>query len=174
MQESAGVTKPWFVLVVLSGAIALRSLTANATSDVHEYNLGPIHISQPWAKATPKGASSGAAYLTITNKGPMSDRVSCLSSDVSVKCAIHAMTMDDGVMQMRPVENGLEVKPGETVVLKPSGLHLMLTDLKHPIEQGKTIEATLKFEKAGTIEVEFPVAAAGDTNSNDMMEMHKH
>ena len=66
-------------------------------------------------------------------------------------------------MKMRPVEGGLEIKPGETVTLKPSGLHVMLVDLKHPLEQGKVVEATLQFEKAGTVKIEFPVAAIGAT-----------
>ena len=59
-------------------------------------------------------------------------------------------------MKMRPVEGGLEIKPGETVTLKPGGFHLMLVDLKQPLEQGKTIKATLKFDKAGTLDVEYP------------------
>ena len=69
--------------------------------------------------------------------------------------------MDNGVMKMRPVQGGVEIKPGETVTLKPSSLHLMLIDLKHTLEQGKTAKATLKFEHAGTIDVEFPIAAIG-------------
>ena len=64
-------------------------------------------------------------------------------------------------MKMRPVEGGLEIKPGETVTLKPAGLHVMFVDLKQPLEQGKTVEATLKFEKAGTVYVAYPIAAIG-------------
>jgi copper(I)-binding protein len=45
---------------------------------------------------------------------------------------------------------GLEIKPGETVMLKPSSPHLMFLGLKHPLEQGNTVAATLQFEKAGT------------------------
>jgi len=151
-----------------------------------DYDVGSIHISQPWARATPKGASSGAAYMTITNKGSTPDRVSCVSSDVSAKCQIHSMTMDNGVMKMRPVEGGLEVKPGETVTLKPSSFHVMLVDLKQPLQQGKTAEATLKFENAGTVKVEFPIAAIGASapgapagggmmmDHGGMMQMNKH
>jgi copper(I)-binding protein len=87
--------------------------------------------------------------------------LSCVSSDASAQCQIHTMTMEDGVMKMRPVEGGLEIKPGETVMLKPSGFHVMLVNLKHPLQQGKMVNATLKFENAGTINVEYPVAAIG-------------
>ena len=54
---------------------------------------------------------------------------------------------------MRPVDGRLEIKPGETITLRPSGLHVMFVDLKHP--WNKTVEATLKFENAGTIDVEY-------------------
>ena len=59
-------------------------------------------------------------------------------------------------MKMRPVEGGLEIKPGETVTLKPGSLHVMFMDLKHPLETGSMVEATLQFEKAGTVEVDLP------------------
>jgi copper(I)-binding protein len=96
-----------------------------------------------------------------TNNGKTPDRVSCVSSDASAQCQIHTMAMEDGVMKMRPVEGGLEIKPGETVMLKPSSFHVMLVNLKHPLQQGKMVKATLKFENAGTINVEYPVAAIG-------------
>ena len=70
-----------------------------------DYDVGPIHIAQPWARATPKGAKSGAGYMTITNNGSTPDRLSCVSSDASAKCQIHSMTMENGVMKMRPAES---------------------------------------------------------------------
>jgi periplasmic copper chaperone A len=135
----------------------LAALPAQAA----DYDVGSIHIAQPWSRATPKGATTAAAYMTITNKGTAPDRVNCVSSDASAQCQIHTMDMENGVMKMRPVEGGLEIKPGETVTLKPGGLHVMFIDLKHPLMQGKTVEATLKFDNAGTIEVDYPVAAVG-------------
>ena len=115
----------------------------------------------PWARATPKGAAAGAAYMTVTNKGTAPDRLNCVSDDASAQCQIHSMTMENGVMKMRPVEGGLEIKPGETVTLAPGGFHMMLLDLKAPLEQGKTLKATLKFDHAGTVDVEYPIAAIG-------------
>jgi copper(I)-binding protein len=134
---------------------------ATAAAQATDFDVGPMHITQPWARATPKGATSAAAYMTITNTGKTPDRVSCVSSDASATCQIHTMTMENGVMMMRPVEGGLEIKPGETVTLKPASLHVMLVNLKHPLEQGKTVKATLKFDAAGTVDVDYPVAAIG-------------
>jgi copper(I)-binding protein len=126
-----------------------------------DYDVGSIHISAPWARATPKGAATAAAYMTITNNGKTPDKVSCVSSDAAAECQIHTMSMDNGIMQMRPVEGGLEIKPGETVTLKPGGFHMMLKSLKHPLEQGNSVKATLKFDNAGTVDVDYPIAAIG-------------
>jgi copper(I)-binding protein len=159
------------VTVALAGAAALSAPAAVAG----DYDLGSIHISQPWSRATPKGAATGAGYMTLTNKGATADRVSCVSDDASVQCEIHTMTMEGGVMKMRPVEGGLEIKPGESVALKPGGNHMMFLSLKHPLEQGQTVKATLKFDHAGTIDVDYPVLAIGApapgaTASGSMMQ----
>jgi periplasmic copper chaperone A len=170
----------WKNIHCVSAAVFAFALAPISTTPVQaaDYDVGSIHITAPWARATPKGASSGAAYVTIANKGTVPDRVTCVSSGVSAACQIHTMAMERGVMKMRPVEGGLEIKPGETVTLKPSGLHLMLVDLKHPLEQGKVVEASLQFEKAGTVKIEFPIAAIGaaapgtPAGEGHMMEGH--
>ena len=66
------------VALVLAG---LTPMIVAPPARAADYDIGSIHITQPWARATPKGASSGAAYMTITNNGNTPDRVSCVSSD---------------------------------------------------------------------------------------------
>lgn len=146
----------------LAGACAIAAMPLMAVyAQAADYTVGSMHVTEPWARATPKGASSGAGYMTITNSGTAPDRLSCVSTDAAAQCQIHSMTMEGGVMKMRPVEGGLEVLPGQTVTLKPGGFHVMFVDLKHPLEKGKMVEATLKFEKAGTVKVEYPILAIG-------------
>jgi copper(I)-binding protein len=161
MPNSLTETRPSATLVVYLFAATLPLACSTITAGAADYDVGSIHITQPWARATPKGAKSGAGYMTITNKGTTSDRVNCVSSDASAQCQIHSMTMEGGVMKMRPVEGGLEIKPGETVTLAPGGFHVMLVTLKHPLETGQTVKATLKFDKAGTVDVNYPVVAIG-------------
>ena len=146
----------------LAVAVALAVVElAPVSAPAGDYDVGKVHIAQPWARATPKGASTGAGYMAITNNGTAPDRVSCVSSDASAQCQIHTMTVEDGVMKMRPVEAGLEIKPGETVTLKPGGVHVMFLGLKQPLQQGKTVKTTLKFENAGTLDLDLPIAAIG-------------
>jgi len=63
------------------------------------------------------------------------------------------MSMDQGVMKMRLVAGGLEIKPGETVELKPDSYHLMFIGLKQPLKKGEHVDGTLQFEKSGTVQV---------------------
>ncbi len=104
------------ILALLATSLLLQFPASPAAAA--DYDVGTMHISQPWARATPKGADNGAGYMTIANKGTAPDRVSCVSDDASKECQIHSMTMEGGIMKMRPVEGGLEIKPGETVTLK--------------------------------------------------------
>ena len=154
---------PWRTMTRAAAAVAGLSFAALAAGQVRaaDYHVGSLQITQTWARATPRGADSGAAYMTVTNTGNRAERLNCVSSDAAAKCQIHEMSMDNGVMKMRPVEGGLEIKPGEAVTLKPGGYHLMLTGLKAPLQQGKTVAATTKVDNGGTAQVEFPIAAIG-------------
>jgi periplasmic copper chaperone A len=156
--------------VFVAGAIVLSS-PARAV----DYKVGTLEIDRPWSRAVPKGASVAAGYLTIRNTGTEPDRLLSGSTPVAGKFEIHEMSVDrEGVMRMRPLPAVLVIKPGETVELKPLSLHIMLTGLREPIEKGKPSRAALVFEKAGTVEVDFAVEAAGATPapSHDMHDMH--
>ncbi len=146
--------------VVVLLALALTPLLAGQAAAA-DYKVGSLAITQPWARATPKGASTGAAYLTVTNSGSQTERLSCASSPAAAKCQIHEMAMDHGVMKMRPVEGGLALKPGQTVTLKPGGYHFMLEGLKAPLKAGDKLEAMLTTGSGASVKVDFPVAAVG-------------
>ena len=84
--------------------------------------VGSLKISTPWARATPKGASVGGGYMKITNTGTAPDRLVGGSTDISSGFEVHEMKMEGGVMKMRPVAGGIEIKPGQTVDARPERL----------------------------------------------------
>jgi len=149
--------------ILLAAALALIVNAASA----HGYKAGSLQIEHPWARATPKGAAVAGGYMKITNTGTAPDRLIGGTNANAEKFEIHEMSMDGGVMKMRPLPNGLEIKPGQTVELKPGSYHLMFVGLKAPFEQGKRVKGTLQFEKAGTIEVEYAVESVGGTPKMD-------
>jgi copper(I)-binding protein len=145
--------------IIRVAAIFVACIAAAAQAE--DVTVGGLKISAPWARATPKGASIGGGYMTITNTGSASDRLVGGSSDISSRVEIHEMSMDNNVMKMHHLAEGLEVKPGQTVEFKPSGYHVMFIDLKKPLEKGQHVKATLQFEKAGNVHVDFVVEGIG-------------
>jgi copper(I)-binding protein len=150
-QEHLGIAALAFALV-FSGA---QSVFA------HEFKVGDLEIGHPWSRATPAGAKVAGGYFTITNNGSAPDRLVSISSDISDKAELHEMGVKDGVMTMRPVAGGLEIPAGGKVALAPGGYHLMFIGLKRQPKQGETFSATLTFEKAGAVSVDFAVEGMG-------------
>jgi copper(I)-binding protein len=152
---------------------ALLALASPALS--HEYKAGSLVITHPWSRATPGGAKIAGGYLTITNTGTEPDRLVGGALPQAGKFELHEMKMDGDVMKMRPLPNGIEIKPGETVKLEPSGNHIMFVDLKQPLKRGETVKGQLRFEKAGTVDVEYKVEAIGAKGPGQTKgDMHTH
>jgi periplasmic copper chaperone A len=124
------------------------------------FKAGSLTIEAPWARATPGGAQVAGGFMKITNSGTAPDRLVGGTVPFAARFEVHEMAMDGGVMKMREVK-GLEIKPGETVELKPGGYHVMFMDLKSGLKEGETVKGELVFEKAGKVEVEFRVGPIG-------------
>jgi periplasmic copper chaperone A len=157
------------IVFFFSAAVGLAVSAASAA----EYKAGSLEISDPWSRATPKGSSVAAGYMTIKNSGSTPDRLISGSSDVAPKFEVHEMKMEDGIAKMRPVKGGLEIKPGETVELKPGSFHVMFVGLKKPLSAGDQFKATLVFEKAGNVNIDYDVRAMGSQPGGGMPGM-KH
>ncbi|MDO8980006.1 MAG: DUF1775 domain-containing protein [Afipia sp.] len=134
---------------------------APAQSGSDTFKIGDLVVASPWTRATPGGAKIAGGYLKITNNGKSPDRLVGAVTASADRVEIHEMSMTDGVMKMRPLTDGLIVKPGETVELKPGGFHMMFMDIKQQLKQGDTLKATLTFEKAGRLDLSFNVRAIG-------------
>lgn len=155
-------------------ALAAVLIAAAAPALSQAAGSSTITVEQPWARATPVGAKTGAAYLTLANKSKTADRLTGASSDVADKVQIHEMKVVNGVMQMREVAGGLAVPAGGSVTLKPGSYHMMLLGLKKPLVAGQSFPLTLTFAKAGNISVTVPIRAIGATGGNAGMGAMQH
>jgi hypothetical protein len=158
----------------MSFCAVLIGVIAGSSARAEEVKAGDLVISQAWSRATPNGAKIGTGYFTIENKGTTADKLVGVSGEVSDKIEVHEMSMNNGVMKMRPVDGGLTIEPGKTVKLAPSGYHLMIMDLKSPLKQGGKVPVTLEFEKAGKVAVTLDVqgiGAQGPGGGDGMMKM---
>lgn len=144
---------------LLAAAAVLASLSSVALA--HEFKVGDLEIVHPNARAMLPGAAVGGGYLTIINSGSESDRLVGGATPAAGRVELHEMTMENDVMKMRALADGIEIPAGGTVELKPGGLHVMFLDVKAPFVEGDYVKATLNFEKAGPVEVEFAIGPAG-------------
>ena len=134
------------------------ALTPMALGDAYAADGKGVTVSHPWARATPGGSKISAAFMEISSQA--GDKLVSASSPAAGRVEIHTHIMEGDVMKMRRVD-ALEVAPGKPLVLKPMGDHIMLMDLKEPLKEGKHLKMTLTFEKAGAVEIEAPIQAAG-------------
>ena len=120
-----------------------------------------VIVSQAWSRATPKGARVAAGYFTLENRGTRPDRLLSAESATAAKIEIHQMSVQDGIMTMRPLDDGLAIPPDTSVSFAPGGDHIMFVGLNAPFEEGQRIPVALIFEHAGRVEAAFDVGSVG-------------
>ena len=126
----------------------------------HNHEKGDIQIRHPWARATPPGAKVGVGYLEIRNKGSQPDRLLSATTAAAKRVEMHVTEHAGEVAKMRQLRT-FEVPGRERLELRPGGAHLMLVDLAQPLKKGERFSMTLRFERAGELEVQFEVQELG-------------
>lgn len=144
---------------------ALLVATIALPAAAHDYPLGDLTIIHPWARASAGAAKNGAAYLDVVNNGAAPDRLVAVSTPAAAHAELHMHASENGIMKMRPVD-GIEIAPGQHIVLQPGGFHVMLMGLAAPLVEGENFPLTLTFEKAGSIEVSVTIASVGTMHSD--------
>lgn len=133
-----------------------------------------VEVKNAWARATVQGQKATGAFMQIT--APAATTLIGVSTPVAGVAEIHEMKMDGDVMRMRPLPKGLELPAGKAVQLKPGGYHLMLMDLKLPLQKDTTIPLTLTLRDSkgvqSTQELRVPVLSAAPAGQAE--HQHKH
>jgi periplasmic copper chaperone A len=141
----------------IAAASSMMLMFAGVPSQAHDATLGNIKIEHPWARQSPMKADVAAGFMTITNSGTVDDRLVRATAEITSVVQLHDMKIENDVMKMVEMNDGIPVPAGATVELKPASLHVMFMNLKSPPIEGQMIKGTLTFEKAGTIEVMYQV-----------------
>ena len=137
----------------------------------HAQNL---NVQNAWVRATVQGQKATGAFMQIT--APAASTLVSVSTPVAGVAEVHEMKMDGDVMRMRPLTKGLERPAGKAVQLKPGGYHLMLMDLKLPLQKDTTIPITLTLRDSkgvqSTQDLRVPVLSAAPAGQAE--HQHKH
>jgi copper(I)-binding protein len=167
------------LLLAANGAAFAQSDTSNTTPDMSAMaadplapvTVGDIEITDAFARATLPNAPVAGGYLTITNKGTDGDRLVSATSPAAGKVELHEMSMQNDVMKMAPLPDGVAIAAGETVSLSPGGIHIMFMQLNKPFVEGESVPLTLKFEKAGDVTLDLSISGIGADAPSAMPNM---
>ncbi|QHQ36747.1 copper chaperone PCu(A)C [Algicella marina] len=144
---------------------ALILLPAAALAEV------PLTVTDAHVPASLPMARAGTGYMTITNTGDTPERLMAVEAEFA-RGMLHETEVEDGIARMIHMERGLEIAPGETVMLEQGGAHIMFMGLTAPFRPGHPVPVTLIFENAGPLEVEFAVRPQG-SHGDHSEEMHR-
>jgi copper(I)-binding protein len=153
-------------------SIALLCLLALPQAvPAHDFTVQGLSIVHPWIPEPPPGAPAAAGYMVVINNGGGDDRLIGANAEFAGHTDLHSMSVtDEGVMEMRPLKDGLPIPSGETVALEPGGVHIMFMDLVGTLREGERHYILLEFEKAGPVSVEFVVQKREDGMGMTMEE----
>jgi copper(I)-binding protein len=140
--------------------------------DVLPAGVAAVEVRDAWVRQAVPGQSGTGAFMKLT--APSGARLVGASTPAAGVAEVHEMKMEGDTMKMREVSGGLELPPRQTVELKPSGLHLMLMDLKQPIAKGGSIPLTLRFEDAKGVKSSLQVDVPVGTPPGSAAESHGH
>ena len=135
-------------------ASALLVSTAGAAA-AHEIRFGSLVIGHPWAKPWPEVHHAMAGCMRITNTGQTADRLVSVTAGIAPAAQLHGTAMQDGAPIAVELGEGIALAPGTETDLKMKSLHILFLGVTSSLVEGQTFDATLTFEKAGTITVPF-------------------
>lgn len=158
---------------LISTFIRTCGLSLVLMSATYAQHVGDMMAHEAWARPTVEGQQGGGGFVTLMNHGKTDDKLVSASSPAAARVELHSMSMEGNVMKMRQISS-IAIKAGDTIALKPGGLHVMFMDLKKPLAKGSKVPVTLVFEKAGKMEVDFEVTAKPADASMDHHHEHKH
>ena len=122
-----------------------------------------VAVTNAWVRATVPGQVVAGGYLDITAAAPAA--LVGVQSSVAAKSELHTMSMDGGVMKMRPLAK-IELPARQTVSLKPGGDHIMLNGIKRELKAGERVVLKLTLQDSrgvkSTLEVDAEVRAGAD------------
>ena len=124
-----------------------------------EHPGDPIVVRDAWIREPPP-LSPAAGYLVIKNRGGEPVELVAVATEAAEQTEIHIMEHKDDRMTMCPAA-GIEVPAGGEVELKPGGAHLMLMELRRPLQDGDEVELVLRFGDGTERRTQVPVRKKG-------------
>lgn len=124
---------------------------------------GDLSVSDAVVPLMPPGTMVHAAYLTITNDSDVTRSLIGVSAEGFGMAHVHKSMDQDGMAMMTALHQ-LDIKAGQSVELKPGGLHIMLMHPASPVKNGQTVPLVLQFSNGEALPVSATVQRLNGTS----------
>lgn len=152
--------KPHAYALLLAGLILMPVARAES-----------VQVSNVWTRATAPSQKVAGVYMDLTANAEM--RLTGASSPACGRVELHTMRMEGGMMVMRPVPD-IPLPKGQTISLKPGGLHIMCIDIKQPLKLGGRVPLTLQVRGGSGEEQRLQVEAEVRSADEGRPMQHRH
>lgn len=142
--NALGIVAPWVRPAVMTG------MSDMAEGDMAEGDMAEGEMSSHG------GGGNSAAYMTLRNTTDTPLALVGVQTDAASTVELHTTTMENNVMQMRPVEQ-IDIPANGEVALQPGGLHIMLLGLTRDLNEGDSVALTLMLDNGESIQLDVPV-----------------
>ncbi|MDC1087239.1 copper chaperone PCu(A)C, partial [Alphaproteobacteria bacterium] len=135
-------------------------------------NFKGLVIEDFWIKSSIGNHKMTSGYLKIKNTNNFDERLTSVVSDFSKKIELHGMALKNDIMTMKKLDNGLMIRAGTEVHLRPGNYHLMFINLNGQVKVMNSYKVNFIFENSGSVMIDMPVLEKKfkvDYNHN-----HKH
>jgi copper(I)-binding protein len=163
--------RAWCLSFVLLAALPAITGCGRRAADETIAAAGRLEIREPRVTLT---SASAAAYFTVVNPGPQSDRLVRVETGAAARAETHESVEEDGMVRMVARPEGFVVPAGGTLELTPGGKHVMLVEPRTPEPGVATVRLTLHFERAGAIAVEAALQTVGGMDHSGHTMEHDH
>ena len=140
--------------------------TLNFASIAHDYSKENIDIDHPIIKIVKLDSKVGAGYMKIINKSAKEIKLISLQSNIAQKQEIHEVILENDIYKMRPINNGILIKPEETLEFKSKSYHFMFFNFNKKLEDSEMLEANLIFDKGLKIPIKFKVVVGHNEHNH--------
>jgi copper(I)-binding protein/putative intracellular protease/amidase len=131
-----------------TGSVAPSKPISQSTSE-------EIIIKDAWIQEMPPSRNLTAAYMVIENRSAQPVSLVSAGTDAAGAVELHMMETQNNMMRMRKLDR-IDVPAAGRTELN-GNLHIMLLDLKRPLQQGDNVEMTFVFDNSTRRTLAVPV-----------------
>jgi copper(I)-binding protein len=132
-------------------------MTITSISFAETLNFKGLVIEDFWIKSSIGNHKMTSGYLKIKNTNNFDERLTSVMSDFSKKIELHGMAVKNDIMTMKKLDNGLMIRAGTEIHLRPGSYHLMFINLNGQVKVMNSYKVNFIFENSGSVMIDMPV-----------------